>query len=80
MVGHRGGSVVLMESVRFLRMTSDEAPLRRGGGMKYASPALLRLPALRPVLNLIQDLFQGRLLWSAYQRKGLLCTNLKEEP
>jgi hypothetical protein len=61
-------------------MTSDEAPLR-GGGEKNSAPLTSpREPALRPVLNLIQDLFQGRLLWPAYQRKGLLCTNLKEEP
>ena len=31
-----------METVKFFRMTSDEAPLRRGGGMKYASQALPR--------------------------------------
>ena len=63
MVGHREENVVLMESVRFFRMTSDEAPLRRGGGKNSAPLALLQMPALRPVLNLIQDLFQGRLLW-----------------
>jgi hypothetical protein len=79
-VGHRGGYVVLMESEKCLRKTSDEAPLRRGGGKKYVPLTLPREPALRPVLNLIQDLFQGRLLWPANQRKGLFCTNLKEEP
>jgi hypothetical protein len=49
-VGHREGNVVLMETVTDLRMTSDEAPLRRGGGMKYASQALLRRRLLYPVL------------------------------
>lgn len=63
--------MVLMESVRFFRMTSGEAPLRRGGGKNNAPLALLQQPALRPVLNLIQDLFQGRLLWPAFQRIGL---------
>jgi len=52
----------MLETVTDLRKTSDEAPLRRGGGMKYAPPALPRVPALRPILNLIQGLFQGRLL------------------
>lgn len=50
-----------------MRMTSDEAPLHGGGGMKYAPLALPRLPAL--------NLFQGRLLLpgrGAFQRKGLL--------
>ncbi len=44
--------MVLMETVRFLRMTSDEVPLRRGGGMKYAPQALLRRRLLLPVLAL----------------------------
>jgi len=64
-----GGNLVLMETVKDLRMTprtseggSDEAPLQGGGGKNSAPFALLRKPALRPVLNLIQDLFQGRLL------------------
>jgi len=55
--------VVLMESVKCLRKTSDEAPLRRGGGKNNAPLALPQQPALRPVLNLIQVLFQGRLLF-----------------
>jgi len=42
--------VVLMESVTDLRMTSDEAPLRRGGGMQYAPLALPRRRLLFPVL------------------------------
>jgi hypothetical protein len=64
--------VVLMETVTDLRMTSDEAPLRRGGGMQYAPLALPRESALRPVLNLIQDLIQGCLLYRLKKagRKG----------
>ena len=38
----------MLESVTNFRMTSDEAPLRRGGGMKYASQALLRRRLLLP--------------------------------
>ncbi len=63
-----GGNLVLMETVKCFRMTSDKAPepalnLFQGGGGKNSAPfALLQMPALRPVLNLIQDLFQGRLL------------------
>ena len=41
-----------METVKLFRMTSDEAPLRRGGGMKYALPALPRRRLLWPVLAL----------------------------
>jgi len=44
--------MVLMESVRFFRMTSDEAPLRRGGGKRYAPLALPRRRLLLPVLAL----------------------------
>jgi len=44
--------VVLMETVELFRMTSDEAPLRRGGGMQYASQALLRRRLFFPVLAL----------------------------
>jgi len=62
----------LLELVRDLKMTSDEAPepalnlFQGGGGMRYALPALLQMPAL--------NLFQGRLLlpgFAAFQRKGL---------
>ena len=77
--------MVLMETVKFFRMTSDEAPepallalgfsgnsFQGGGGKNSAPLALLRKPALRPVLNLIQDLFQGRLLWPVLALGGLL--------
>jgi len=47
-----GGNLVLMETVKLFRMTSDEAPLRRGGGMKYASHALARRRLLWPALAL----------------------------
>ena len=42
----------MLELVKGFRMTSDEAPLRRGGGMKYASQALLRRRLLLPILEL----------------------------
>jgi hypothetical protein len=54
-----GGNLVLMETVKFFRMTSDEAPLRRGGGMRYASLALPRRRLLLPVLALGLLLFSG---------------------
>jgi Flp pilus assembly protein TadD len=41
-----------METVKLFRMTSDEAPLRWGGGMRYASQALPRRRLLFPVLAL----------------------------
>jgi Tfp pilus assembly protein PilF len=41
-----------MESVRFFRKTSDEAPLRRGGGKNSAPQALLRRRLLWPALAL----------------------------
>ena len=44
--------MVLMETVKLFRMTSDEAPLRRGGGMRYALQALPRRRLLLPVLAL----------------------------
>jgi tetratricopeptide (TPR) repeat protein len=72
----------MVESVRFLRMTSDEAPLKGGGGKNNAPLALPREPALRPVLNLIQDLFQGRLLWPVLALVAMLlagCTSREAE-
>ena len=66
MVGHLGGNVVLMETVRFLRMTSDEAPLHGGGGMQYAPFALLQMPAL--------NLFQGHLLLPVLALVSLFAT------
>ena len=42
----------MLELVTDLRMTSDEAPLRRGGGMKYAPLALPRRRLLLSVLAL----------------------------
>jgi tetratricopeptide (TPR) repeat protein len=59
-----GGNLVLMETVKFFRMTSDEAPepalnLFQGGrGMRYALPALPR----------------RRLLWAALALGLLLLT------
>ncbi len=56
----------MLELVKGFRMTSDEAPLRRGGGKNSAPFALLQQPAL--------NLFQGRLLlpgFAAFQLKGL---------
>ncbi len=44
--------MVPMVLVTDLRMTSDEAPLKRGGGMKYAPQALLRRRLLYPTLAL----------------------------
>ncbi len=71
-----GGNLVLMETVKCFKKTSDDAPLRRGGGKNSAPLALLQQPALRPVLNLIQDLFQGRLVWrpatDIFKPRGLL--------
>jgi len=44
--------------------------------VKNSAPlALLQQPALRPVLNLIQDLFQGRLLLPALALGGLLLSS-----
>jgi len=42
----------MVESARFFRKTSDEAPLRRGGGMKYAPLALPRRRLLFIILAL----------------------------
>jgi tetratricopeptide (TPR) repeat protein len=56
--------VVLMESEKDSRKTSDEAPLRRGGGKNSAPLALPQQPAL--------NLFQGRLLWPVLALGGLL--------
>jgi len=48
-----------METVTDLRMTSDEAPLRRGGGMQYALQALPRRRLLLAVLALGGLLLEG---------------------
>jgi tetratricopeptide (TPR) repeat protein len=53
-----------MESVKCLRKTSDEAALKRGGGMNNAPLALLQKPAL--------TWFQGRLLLPVLALGGLL--------
>ena len=68
----------MLESVTNFRMTSDEAPepalnsFQGGGGKNSAPLALLQQPALRPVLNLIQDLFRGRLLLPVLVLGGVL--------
>jgi len=57
------GNLVLMETVKFFRMTSDEAPLHGGGGKNNAPFALPQQPAL--------NWFQGRLLLPVLALGGL---------
>jgi len=63
-----------MESVTDLRMTSDEAPLRRGGGMKYASQALPRRRLL--LADRVASWRRGFFMPLALPFMGLLLINL----